>query len=146
MCDTPEKPIESEETEHTTPPEPGALFLRVESKTVQPLTSFQAGAIEGLLSLMGSDDWKETFITEMLHAYRDGNRESPADVRWSLEQVTHQFEMELGVARSMYRDYRPLFQTEASGREVYVVVGSGIPQAAPSPKRKPASKRRRAAK
>ena len=117
MYNSPERPVKSEETEQTTPPEPGALFLRVESKTVQPLTTFRADVIEGLLSLMESDDWKSTFIANMLHGYRNGDRESPADVRWGLDQAAHQFEMELDVARSMYQDYRPLFQPETSGRE-----------------------------
>ena len=110
--------------ESATVAEPGALFIRTGSKKAETLTRHQADAVEGLLMLMNSDDWKGRFIVNILLSFRKGQREAPRDVQWSLNEAVSEFEIEVENARNIARDYSPLLET------TYLVVGKGGEKAA----------------
>lgn len=124
---------EASEAEPPEPPEPGALFIRASANKTEPLTCFQAEAIEALLMLMAAGDWKETFITGILLEFRRGSREAPADVLWDLEQAADQFETDIDTARQLARDYAPLLNTAAPACETRLFVGSGSNKPAAAP-------------
>jgi len=117
---------EPEATGHTEAPEPGALFIRTSAKKTEALTCYAAETIEGLIMLMASGDWMETFITHILHGFRDGNRASPADILWDLRQEAEIFDHDVEFARRIARDYKPLLKSTERASETHILVGAGL--------------------
>jgi hypothetical protein len=100
-------------------PEQGALFFRVGAKEATALTRREAEAVEGLLMLMASDDWKRYFVIGILGSFLVGARETPADLFNDLTAAVKEFAGDVEQARRIARDYGPLLASAAPVTEIY---------------------------
>jgi hypothetical protein len=112
--------------------EAGALFIRTKSGITESLAVLEADAIEGLIALCRSDDWKESFIRYLLTEFREGLRASPADVLFHMRDAVDDFKMRLADARAVASDYPAFLNPDALMSDTFTSVGSGAPKDEPT--------------
>lgn len=115
--------LESESPIETTKPDQDAVFFRAQSGIIERLSGLEADAIEGLIALSRSDDWKSSFVKYLCCDYRDGRRAAPADVIHALQDSLDDFRSQVGEAVGIARDYPVFLDPDSDISKTFTVVG-----------------------
>lgn len=112
--------------------EQGALFIRTKSGIAESLSVQEAEAVESLIALLRSDDWKEQFIKYLLFEFREGRRASPADVLFHMRYAVDDFKLQPDGARDIACDYPAFLNPDARMEDTLTSVGKDGPKDEPT--------------
>lgn len=107
---------------------PCAVLYRTDTVAWYQLSKSEAEAVEGLLALCRSDDWKEPFIRYLLTEFREGRRAAPADVLFHMRDAVDDFKLQLDGARAIAGDYPEFLNPDAEISKTLTSTGGNVPK------------------